>query len=443
MADSDITVSGLVATPGIGHIALQYVVADPHVTGLLNLSLDAVEIYAASTNNRNAATKVAEGNKTNALHVALVEGATYYYWVRARNQQGYYGDWYPASDSGGLQATVSFASDFTLIGGLLVASVSAGALTIALKLPDGTTDPSAGHPVRIVFFEQYGGTTTVAIVAALSITIPSGAELGTKGSSVGNRLYAVMLKSGSSAVIGVINCLVVTSTVLSIIALNDKYNYSPTEDIAGAANDLAGSIFTTGGGYSQTPMRIVASFTWEGTIVTPGTWVAPSSSEMFGKQSRVPGQEIQRSDYRIISMSTKVFGGGGATALPIDDTLPTYAEGSFFTDRQLVPQSTANVLEFVFDATVAAPAASQYVALMVGPTNAAAEAIDVKYSEGANIPIPLRLRHQRRANSVTTSSFEFRFGYSAAGTITVNGASGARLFGGGMGAYCAMIERQG
>lgn len=107
MADSDITVSGLATAAGISYNALTYATDDPHEGGLLNQSLDVVEIWASQSNDRTTATKVAEGNKTNALHVALGTAETWFYWIKARNKQGYFGEWYPLSSTAGIEGTTA------------------------------------------------------------------------------------------------------------------------------------------------------------------------------------------------------------------------------------------------------------------------------------------------------------------------------------------------
>lgn len=134
MADSDITVSNLATAPGIGVNRLSWTVNDPHAKGVAYLRLDVVEVFRASSNNRALASKVAEG-KTNAIDVGLAGGQTYFYWVRARNQSGLYGDWSPSSATGGVSGTV--ANDI-IIGGTLQGGTINGT-TINGGTMNGTT----------------------------------------------------------------------------------------------------------------------------------------------------------------------------------------------------------------------------------------------------------------------------------------------------------------
>ena len=61
MGTSDITVTALTTTPGIGHIALKFTTSDPRSGALPNIALNAVEVHGSSTNDRATATKVDEG----------------------------------------------------------------------------------------------------------------------------------------------------------------------------------------------------------------------------------------------------------------------------------------------------------------------------------------------------------------------------------------------
>lgn len=102
MADSDITIDSLTVTAGFGQNFLKSAFTDPHASGLLNLSLDEIEYWAATSNNRDAAARAVSG-RVQEIHVAS-DGAARWYWARARNKQGYYSDWYPSSSTGGVAA---------------------------------------------------------------------------------------------------------------------------------------------------------------------------------------------------------------------------------------------------------------------------------------------------------------------------------------------------
>jgi hypothetical protein len=104
MADSELTISSLTATGAAGQIVLDFVVDNPTANGLPYLFLDHVDIYAASSNNRDSATKVGSSVSRQFIHSGLSKSTTRYYWVKAVNASGYDGEWYPSGATSGVSA---------------------------------------------------------------------------------------------------------------------------------------------------------------------------------------------------------------------------------------------------------------------------------------------------------------------------------------------------
>lgn len=101
---SNITVSGLVVAPGVQQTYAQWEVDDPNVNGLPYLQLDRVELWASETNDRDSTDmmKVAEGiTFANYVYTGF---AKRYHWIRARDREGQYGDWYPSGATSGVVA---------------------------------------------------------------------------------------------------------------------------------------------------------------------------------------------------------------------------------------------------------------------------------------------------------------------------------------------------
>lgn len=105
MADSNIVVSGLAATGGVGQVALTWSVTEASCRSYLRL--DKVEIWAASNNNRANAAKVGEIFGAQFVHAGLNRSTTRYYWVRARDASGNLGEFYPESATGGIVGTTT------------------------------------------------------------------------------------------------------------------------------------------------------------------------------------------------------------------------------------------------------------------------------------------------------------------------------------------------
>ncbi|WP_173087382.1 hypothetical protein [Devosia sp. 1635] len=108
MADSNIVVSGLTATGGVGQIVLAWTAADPsEFRSLPYMQLDKFEIWSATLNNRGNATKVGEAISNQFVHSGLLVNTTRYYWVRARDRSGNLGDFEPLAQTAGISATTS------------------------------------------------------------------------------------------------------------------------------------------------------------------------------------------------------------------------------------------------------------------------------------------------------------------------------------------------
>jgi hypothetical protein len=106
----------------------------------------------------------------------------------------------------GTVATTSQALNVTSFGNLAIAcSVSASALTIALKQADGSTDASASNPVSVSFRDPTianGNFVTRTVTGALSVTVPSGATLGLNSGTNGY-IYVFAIDNGGTIVLGV------------------------------------------------------------------------------------------------------------------------------------------------------------------------------------------------------------------------------------------------
>jgi hypothetical protein len=104
MAASDITCAALATISDTQGVKLKWTYSDPRSGALPNIALDAVEVWAASTNDRAGAAKVGEGI-VDFLHAGLGRGDVRYYWVKARDKIGGYGAWYPSGATSGVSGT--------------------------------------------------------------------------------------------------------------------------------------------------------------------------------------------------------------------------------------------------------------------------------------------------------------------------------------------------
>ncbi|MGV6875955.1 hypothetical protein ACUSIJ_25125 [Pseudochelatococcus sp. B33] len=107
MADSDITVTSLTATGGVGVIVIAPVTGGQSCLPYLQLA--AVEIWEASSNNRNVSAYIGD-TVAGLTRQGLAANTTRYYWARARDVSGNLGDWFPPSATGGMSASTSSAA---------------------------------------------------------------------------------------------------------------------------------------------------------------------------------------------------------------------------------------------------------------------------------------------------------------------------------------------
>lgn len=133
MADSEIVVSGLAATGGVGQIAVLWSVTE--ASCLPYLHLDKVEIWAATSNNRANAVKVGEVLGTQWVHAGLGRSTSRRYWIRPRDASGNFGEWFPVSATAGILGTTtnsppsaSVVSDISPDLGNINAGIVTGAL---------------------------------------------------------------------------------------------------------------------------------------------------------------------------------------------------------------------------------------------------------------------------------------------------------------------------
>jgi predicted phage tail protein len=116
---SDITITHLEAVGTVGQVALSALwVAPVGKSSLPYMQAANVEFWASATNNRSNAVKVKDAGPVGlAVHGGIADGATRYYWARAVDPAGNAGEFFPASSTGGVPATVtSFQPQLDALG---------------------------------------------------------------------------------------------------------------------------------------------------------------------------------------------------------------------------------------------------------------------------------------------------------------------------------------
>ena len=122
----------------------------------------------------------------------------------------------------------------------------------------------------------------------------------------------------------------------------------------------------------------------------------------------------------------------GTTTLPYDDTIPQITEGFEVMTLAVTPTSATNKLLINVVTSLATNINSLPVtALFEGTTaNALACVFSYSFPDGVNNPIVHNFNHYMTSGSTSELTFRVRIGMNQEGTVTFNGRSAARKYGG-------------
>jgi hypothetical protein len=182
-------------------------------------------------------------------------------------------------------ANAAVAFGVGMLNGTLIASVAGNALTIAVKTLAGN-NPSSSDPVFFLFRDASAGYAVIEQTAALSITVPSGATLGTANGQA-NRIWVGVFNNGGTAVLGVYNSL--NSSGPSIVPWDET---SPANGTGITSGSTSPQIWYTASTLVSVVFRILGYA--ESTQATAGTWAtSPSKVQLFGPGVKRPGDTVQ------------------------------------------------------------------------------------------------------------------------------------------------------
>lgn len=121
----------------------------------------------------------------------------------------------------------------------------------------------------------------------------------------------------------------------------------------------------------------------------------------------------------------------GTATIPLDDTIPQITEGTEFMTQTITPKSATNRLriEVKVMASLSINTANIIGGLFQDST-ANALAADHAFQGTATAPVKIHLVHDMVAGTTSSTTFRVRLGGNSASTVTFNGQSGARLYGG-------------
>jgi len=205
----------------------------------------------------------------------------------------------------------------------LAASVSGGALTVALK-DGGGSDPSATSPCIINFRSATattGTVTTIYVTGALSFAT------GTSGSTFGSsnstpfRLWITAINNAGTVVLGVSSQSVSTQ----VFPINEGAVVSSTACSA-CTNAASAGVFYTTSAQTSKAVRILGYMDWASGLGTAGTWASgPTTIQMFGPGVKKPGDVVQTIYASSTSQTANASGTSLAATTPAIAITPTAA----------------------------------------------------------------------------------------------------------------------
>lgn len=120
----------------------------------------------------------------------------------------------------------------------------------------------------------------------------------------------------------------------------------------------------------------------------------------------------------------------GTTVVPADDTIPQNTEGDEYLTVSITPKSASNTIEIDVTLLVGSQSQPVVVALFQDSTADALAAVFEDPSSANPFARVIRFVHRMTAGTTSATTFKVRAGVTTAGTLTVNGQTGARLLGG-------------
>jgi hypothetical protein len=279
----------------------------------------------------------------------------------------------------------------------LTVSAAAGALTIALKRPDGS-DPSAANPISIDFRNATltnGLPSTGTAQAATSLVLASGNTMGAI-SATAFRLWIVAFNNAGTIELGAINCYLgggsTPPATSQIYSLNETALLS---SLASSGNISAG-VFATTTARSNLPIRILGYIEWGPSgLATAGTWTTTNllSVQLFGGGIKLPGDVVQ----------TKSFLGGAQAVT----TSATFVATN--STVNITPLSAANAIRFITfgcPTTTSGYATSPLVRMYYGTGGAPNTPVGpLAQIVGSGIALPTSLMGFDRPNTIATLTY--------------------------------------
>lgn len=188
----------------------------------------------------------------------------------------------------------------------------------------------------------------------------------------------------------------------------------------------------------MSPLRLSGSTSGFSQLDAPAVagdqlFTLPGTGGVVDTRNRA-GNVIQVVNYQTGAVAT------GTTTIPADDTIPQNTEGTEFMTLAITPTSASNklLIQVSFVASYSVTAGIQVVLFQDSTANGLAQ--HGSYASSVGSLVSITFSHYMTAGTTSATTFKVRAGAGAAGTITFNGSSGARFYGGALASSIIITE---
>jgi hypothetical protein len=164
---------------------------------------------------------------------------------------------------------------------------------------------------------------------------------------------------------------------------------------------------------------------FEFTEYATGTWRCTGYVLASGK-SVTPGSIVQ-----FVETSDATSSSNASQQIPVDDTIPQNTEGVEAITLAITPTSATNKLRITAQINLASSSSNQtFVAALFQDSTANALQVGTDFESVGSNMVSVNVTHIMVAGTTSSTTFKVRGASESSSTITLNGASGSRLFGG-------------
>ncbi len=174
------------------------------------------------------------------------------------------------------------------------------------------------------------------------------------------------------------------------------------------------------------------------TYPTPGTSgniMTSNGTNWVSSTASVTGKPIIQTVFTTTgTMAT------GTTIMPLDNTTPQNTEGDEYMTLAITPTNASNILEIEMVAQIATSVAESMLFAMFQDSTANCLKSGFVFAGGSGGAVQVILRHRMVAGTTSATTFKFRAGRSATGTMTFNGYLGTSYLNGTMSSHIKITE---